>query len=138
MCGLGRRSRCARPLAAKLLAGVGHLRRPGLLHLGDARRKLLRLIRLRTQNPAFRHSETELAETGNDHVLGFLRTHAAHTVFVLANFSEREQVVEARRLRQKGMRKTVLDLYTGRTLNAVTELTLEPYQLMFLSRGPGG
>jgi amylosucrase/maltose alpha-D-glucosyltransferase/alpha-amylase len=55
-------------------------------------------------------------------------------VFVLANFSEHEQRLEARRLRQMGMRKTMVDLFAGRTIIATQELVLEPYQLMVLSR----
>ena len=99
---------------------------------------ILKLIRLRTQTPAFLRSATEIADTGNDHVFGFLRSAGGHTAFVLANFSELPQEVEARRLRRQGLRKSVLDLYTGRRLTAAHKLTLEPYQFMVLSRGPGG
>lgn len=98
---------------------------------------LLRLIRLRTRNMAFAESETQFLDTGNDHVLGFMRSHEETTVFVLANFTEREQSLEARRLRQMGMRKTAVDLYAGRTFTATRELVLEPYQLMVLSRVEG-
>ena len=52
-----------------------------------------------------------------------------HVVFVLANFSEQEQWLEARRLRQMGMRKTIVDLYAGRIITAAQELPLEPYQI---------
>lgn len=105
---------------------------PGRVYHG-----LLRLIRLRTRNEAFARSDTEFLDTGNDHVLGFVRTHMESTVFVLANFTEREQRLEARRLRQMGLRKTAVDLYAGRSITAARELVLAPYQLMVLSRGPG-
>lgn len=95
---------------------------------------LLRLIQLRRQNPAFRRAETEIAETGNDHVFGYFRTSDDKVAFVLANFSEAEQRLEARRLRQMGMRTTMVDLYAGRTVTAARELVLEPYQLMILTR----
>jgi amylosucrase/maltose alpha-D-glucosyltransferase/alpha-amylase len=42
--------------------------------------------------------------------------------------------LEARRLRQMGMRKTMVDLFAGRTIVATQELLLEPYQLMVLAR----
>jgi amylosucrase/maltose alpha-D-glucosyltransferase/alpha-amylase len=100
---------------------------PGRVYHG-----LLRLLRLRTGNPAFSRADTEFLDTGNDHVLGFLRSHEDSTVFVLGNFSEREQRVEARRLRQMGLRKTAVDLYAGRTVTATRELVFEPYQLMVL------
>jgi amylosucrase len=105
---------------------------PGRVYHG-----LLRLIRLRTRNYAFSEAETQFLDTGNDHVLGFVRAYDEATVFVLANFTEREQSIEARRLRQIGLRKTAVDLYAGRTITATRELALEPYQLMVLSRVEG-
>jgi amylosucrase len=102
---------------------------PGRVYAG-----LLRLIQLRSQNLAFTRAETEIAETGNKHVFGFFRSHDQHVVFVLANFTEQEQRLEARRLRQMGMRKIMVDLFAGRTVTATQELVLEPYQFMVLSR----
>jgi len=95
---------------------------------------LLRLIQLRTQNQAFYRADTEFVETGNKHVFGFIRSNEQSTVFILANFSEKEQFLEARRLRQMGMRKTMIDLYTGRPITATQQLVMEPYQFMVLSR----
>ncbi|KPK55750.1 MAG: amylosucrase [Thiotrichales bacterium SG8_50] len=95
---------------------------------------LLRLIQLRGQNLAFARGETEFVESGNRHVFGFLRSNDQNVVFVLANFSEQEQRLEARKLRQMGMRKTMVDLYAGRVITATQELTMEPYQLMVLAR----
>ena len=95
---------------------------------------ILRLIQLRQQNDAFRRTETEIVNTGNRHVFGFFRNHEQHSLFVLANFSEHEQRLEARYLRMMGMRKSMVDLFAGRTIIAAQELVLEPYQLMVLSR----
>src|SRR5690606_17573746 len=106
---------------------------PGRVYHG-----LLRLLNLRRQNSAFGEADTEIADTGNPHVFGFIRSRPDGMVFVLANFSERPQALEARRLRQMGLRKTAVDLYAGRAVTATRELVLEPYQLMVLSRGPGG
>jgi amylosucrase/maltose alpha-D-glucosyltransferase/alpha-amylase len=102
---------------------------PGRIYEG-----LLRLLQVRGQNQAFSRGETEFLDSGNKHVFGFLRTNGDSTVFVLANFSEHEQRLEARRLRQMGMRKTMVDLFAGRTIVATQELLLEPYQLMVLAR----
>ncbi|MGD2136951.1 MAG: alpha-amylase family protein [Gammaproteobacteria bacterium] len=102
---------------------------PGRLYQG-----LLRLIQLRGQNLAFTRGETEFVETGNKHVFGFFRSNEQHIAFVLANFSEKEQHLEARRLRQMGMRKSMVDLYAGRVITATRELVIAPYQLMVLSR----
>jgi amylosucrase/maltose alpha-D-glucosyltransferase/alpha-amylase len=102
---------------------------PGRVYQG-----LLRLIQLRGQNLAFARGETEFVETGNQHVFGFVRSNDQNVVFVLASFSEHEQRLEARRLRQMGMRKTMVDLYAGRVITATQELVMEPYQLMVLAR----
>ncbi|HKJ72358.1 MAG TPA: alpha-amylase family protein [Gammaproteobacteria bacterium] len=95
---------------------------------------ILRLIQLRQQNPAFTNAETDFVATGNRHVFGYFRFNDAASVLVLASFSEHEQRLEARRLRQMGMRKTMVDLYAGRTLTATQELVMAPYQFMVLSR----
>ncbi len=95
---------------------------------------LLRLIQIRQQTLAFTRAETEIVDTGNPHVFGYFRSHDEHTVLVLANFSEHEQRLEARRLRMLGMRKTQVDMIAGRTIIATHELTLEPYAFMVLAR----
>ncbi|MGD2112698.1 MAG: alpha-amylase family protein [Gammaproteobacteria bacterium] len=102
---------------------------PGRVYQG-----LLRLIQLRGQNLAFSRGETEFVETGNQHVFGFFRTNEHNVAFVLANFSEHEQRLEARRLRQMGMRKTMVDMHAGRVITATQELVMEPYQLLVLTR----
>lgn len=95
---------------------------------------LLRLLQVRSHNHAFARGDTDLLDTGNRQVFGFLRSSEQSTVFVIGNFSEHPQRLEARRLRQMGMRKTMVDLFAGRTIIATQELLLEPYQLMALAR----
>ena len=65
---------------------------------------------------------------------GKFRHHDQSIVLVLANFSEHEQRLEARRLRQMGLRKTFIDLVAGRAITATQELVMEPYQFMVLSQ----
>jgi amylosucrase/maltose alpha-D-glucosyltransferase/alpha-amylase len=102
--------------------------------VGRINQGLLRLIQLRGQTLAFTRGETEFVKTGNKHVFGFMRSNANHVAFVVANFSEHEQRLEARRLRQMGMRKTMVDLFAGRVVTATQELVLEPLQFMVLAR----
>jgi len=102
---------------------------PGRIYTG-----MLRLIQLRGQNLAFTRGHTEILETGNNHVFGYFRYHDQNLVLVLANFSEHEQHLEARRLRQMGLRKTFIDLVAGRAITATQELVMEPYQFMVLSQ----
>ena len=102
--------------------------------VGQIYQGMLRLIQLRQQNLALTRSETEFVDTGNQHVFGFFRNHDHHSVFVLANFSEHEQHLEARRLRLMGMSKTMVDQFAGRTITAAQKLIMEPYNFMVLTR----
>jgi amylosucrase/maltose alpha-D-glucosyltransferase/alpha-amylase len=103
---------------------------PGRLY-----QQILRLVQIRNQNPVFSRSETEIVDTGNKHIFAFARSNDQGLVFVLANFTEDEQPLEARRLRQMGMRKTMVDLFAGQTMTATHQLVLQPYQLAVLTRG---
>ncbi len=93
---------------------------------------LLRLVQVRQHNLALSRSETEFVESGNPHVFAFFRQNEGQSALVVANFSERPQRVEARRLRRLGLRRTFTDVLAGSTVVATDELTLEPYQLMVL------
>ena len=96
---------------------------------------MLRIAQIRQQNLAFTRADTEIVDSGNAHVFAYFRQHAEQSVLVLANFSEREQVLAANRLRLLGLRKTVTDLMAGRTIIATQSLAVEPYQFMVLLSG---
>jgi amylosucrase len=110
------------------------LRRDGDTVPGRIFQGLLRLIQIRQQNLAFDRAETEIVDTGNEHVLGYFRTNGDHSVLVLASFSAHAQVIPGRHLRLLGLRKSVVDLVAGRTIVAAHALELEPYDLMILAR----
>lgn len=95
---------------------------------------IARLITLRHQNLAFTRADTDIFDPGNDKVFAYFRLHDNHTSLVLANFSEETQFIDAKRLRQLGMRKTMVDMVTGRTILAAKQLELGPYQFTVLSR----
>ncbi len=102
---------------------------PGRIYQG-----LLRLIQIRQQNPALDRAETEIVESGNEHVFAYFRTNGDYSVLVLANFSATPQPIEGRRLRLLGLRKSVVDLVAGRTIVAAHMLEMEPYDFMILAR----
>ena len=108
------------------------LRRDPLTPEGRIFSGLLRLGQLRQNNLAFTRSETEIVNSGNDHVLAYFRQHLEQSVLVLANFTEEAQCLEAIRLRQLGLRRTLTDLVAGKLVIATESLALEPYQLMVL------
>lgn len=93
---------------------------------------LLKLAQIRQQNLAFTRAETEIMDTGNDHVFGYFRHHGEQSVLVLANFSEREQAVAGRRLRLLGWDKTFTDIVAGRTITATQKLMMQAYDFMVL------
>lgn len=93
---------------------------------------LLKLTQIRHSNLAFTRSETEVIETGNDHIFGYFRQHHEQSVLVLANFAESEQSLAASRLRQLGLRKTFTDIVAGRMVTATQALVMEPCQFMIL------
>jgi amylosucrase/maltose alpha-D-glucosyltransferase/alpha-amylase len=97
---------------------------------------LSRLVQLRRQNLAFSRAETEFVESGNDHVFVYFRTHEDVSVLVMANFSDQDQSIEAWRLRQLGLRKTMVDLVSGKVVVAAKELVLEPYDFCVWARPP--
>jgi len=93
---------------------------------------LLALSQVRQNNLAFTRSETEIVDPGNDQVLAYFRQHLEQSVLVLANFTEAPQRIDAVRLRQLGLRRTLTDLVAGRLVIASESLELEPYQLVAL------
>jgi amylosucrase/maltose alpha-D-glucosyltransferase/alpha-amylase len=101
---------------------------------GRAFHGMLQLIQLRKRNPAFDRAETEIIDTGNDHVLGYFRNQVNFSVLVLANFSEQVQSIEGRRLRYLGLHKTVVDLLAGTIVTATQALELAPYRFVVLAR----
>lgn len=93
---------------------------------------LLKLSQLRQQNIIFSRSDTEITNPGNNHVLGYFCHHDEQTALVLANFSDHTQPIAGTRLRHLGMRKTITDLVSGKSITAMHELVMEPYQFMVL------
>ena len=53
------------------------------------------LIELRKQHSAFAGGELEIIPTENEHILGFMRTHAGKHAVIFANFSETSQSIPA-------------------------------------------
>ena len=93
---------------------------------------LLKLIRLREKTLALSATDTEFADTGNDHIIAYFRHYENNSVFIIANFSDTEQSIAGNRLRQLGLSKTITDVISGKTITAAQNLIVEPYQFMML------
>ena len=93
---------------------------------------LLKLLQLREKTLALSGTDTEFADMKNDHLLTYFRHYENNSVFILANFSDKEQSIAGNRLRLLGLSKTITDVVGGKTITAAQNLTLEPYQFMML------
>jgi amylosucrase len=93
---------------------------------------LRRLIAARRETPAFADSQMAVVDAGNPHVFGYLRQHAGARILILANFSEGEQRVAANTVRNHGLSYAFRDLVSGQALALRGDLTLAPYQFLWL------
>jgi amylosucrase len=94
--------------------------------------KLRRLIELRKENPAFAGGETEIVDTDNPHVFGYVRHHDDQRVLVLASFTEQEQRIAANELRLHGLSYIFTDLVTDKQITSDEDFMLGPYQFVWL------
>jgi amylosucrase len=70
---------------------------------------------------------------GNPHVFGYVREGQGQRVLALANFSERDQTVDANVLRTQGVSYAFRDLTTGERITLGADLTLPPYGFVWLA-----
>lgn len=92
---------------------------------------LRRLIRLRVNHAVFMDQQMQVINTGNPHVLGYVRLSNKQRAIVLANFSERDQIIPANLLRLYGLGYSFNDLLSGETVTA-QDITLVPYDFRAL------
>lgn len=97
-------------------------------------RSLQRLISVRRQLPALAGQKMDLISLGNPHVLGFVRSSESHRLVVLSNFSEEPQSISGNLLRTAGLGRFFQDAIDGQTYATSRDLTLDPYQILWLKR----
>ncbi|MFQ3241472.1 MAG: amylosucrase [Lentimonas sp.] len=90
------------------------------------------LFALRKDISALNGNQMRLLPVDNPHILAYLRWHDTATLTVLSNFSEHSQTVDVRHLRTEGLSHFLKDRLTGKTVSTHDELTLEPYELLWL------
>ncbi len=107
---------------------------------GQVYTRLRHLIGLRKATPTFAGGETEIIDTSNPHVFGYVRQGVGHSdhgqvsgrVMVLANFIESEQRISANELRLHGLSYSFTDLVTGEEITSDEDLVLAPYRFVWL------
>lgn len=98
---------------------------------GQVFQELQRMILLRKKNPAFGAGPTLFFDTQNGHVLGYVRN---RRVLVLCNFSDHPQSVRRGVLELYwALPETIIDLLTGDVVALEDALTLDTYQVMWLT-----
>ena len=93
---------------------------------------LQKIIQLRQSLPILNDGDPEFIPTGNPHVFGYLRHENANHALFLCNFSEREQTIPAQILALSGISPDVIDVISQSTVSLSADLTLEPYQFIWL------
>ncbi len=92
---------------------------------------LSKFIEMRKSTVCLSGHEMQVMNTGNNHVLGFLRISENRRAIILANFSEAEQHLQGNLLRIYGIAPSFTDLITKQRI-AAQEIILAPYQLLCL------
>ena len=92
---------------------------------------LVKLIEIRKATPAFGKPKTKFFDTWNGQVLGYI---LRDEVLVLANFSERDQIVSHQHLISHAEAQSYLtDLVSGVRVPVAQDLKLAPYQFVWLT-----
>ncbi len=92
------------------------------------------LIETRKSLPALSGLAMEVFDCRNSHVLGFVRVNDGSRLMVLANFSEFPQPIDGNILRTKGLGRFFRDAIGGETFATSTDVTLRPFQIVWLER----
>lgn len=91
---------------------------------------LQRLIRIRRQSPSLAGGKTTFFDTGNPHILGFIRN---RSVLVLANFAESEQAISPDILSAYVITDRFTDMISGDVCRPTDVLTLPPLTYRWLA-----
>ena len=92
------------------------------------------MIAARKSLPALAGQQMELVNTGNPHVLSFVRYHESHRLIVAANFSEHPQQIRGNLIRTAGLGRFFEDALTGTTHSTSEDVHLDSYQILWLCR----
>lgn len=96
--------------------------------------RLQELIDLRKQCPALAGQKLQVINFHTPHVLGFLRVRDANRIIVAANFSDQPQAISGNMLRTFGLGRFFEDVISEQTFSTEGEITLDPYQVLWLKR----
>jgi amylosucrase len=100
---------------------------------------LQKQIRARQRTKALHaQAATYAVWTDNEHILGLIRTSPRGRLLVLANFSEQNQQVKVERLQALGFGSALVNQLDRSSVDGDQDMTLPPYQAVWLQKELGG
>jgi len=94
---------------------------------------LLQLVQLRKSNLEISGSEMQVLQTGNEHVLAYIRSHNGESLLFLANFSENPQLISENVLKSSGFSDGMKKRLHGKTsLTSQGDLVISPYDFLVI------
>ena len=93
---------------------------------------LVRLINIRKSQPVFGGNKTQVIDTGQPHIFGYIHWRSFQGVLILANFSDQPQEMELARFRTYGLKSQMRDLVKDVDVNLSRLYTMQAYQFLWL------
>ncbi|MEM7344296.1 MAG: alpha-amylase family glycosyl hydrolase [Chloroflexota bacterium] len=97
---------------------------------------LTRLINLRKDHPVFAGNDTQIIETDNPHLFGYIHRHEGESLLVITNFSEQPQSLPLARFRTYGLEASLQNIITNEPINLVRTYEMQPYEFLWLLAKP--
>lgn len=94
--------------------------------------EMAKLCNLRKQLPAFRNGGLTVVDTGNPHLLGYIRKNQDQCLLIVANFSEFDQVMPWEKLAEAGLTKPAREIFTQKPKPVDQDLLFNGYRYMWL------
>ncbi len=94
--------------------------------------EMVRLINIRKSMTQFQNTGTEIIETGNGRLFGYLRENSVGRILVVNNFSNVHQRVDQNELSALGFKGRFMELVENRPINVESGLLIGPYRFVWI------
>ena len=94
--------------------------------------EMAKLCNLRKQLPALRNGGLTVVDTGNPHLLGYIRKNRDQHLLIVANFSEFDQVMPWEKVAEAGLTKAAREIFTQKTQPVDQDLLFNGYRYMWI------
>ena len=94
--------------------------------------EMVKLFKQRKQSSALRNGGMELADTGNPHLLAYIRDDGDQRLLIINNFSEHAQVMNAAKLAASDMTRDAHEIFTQRAIPAGEDLEIDAYRYLWI------